>query len=386
MIRSLLRILETASHITLMLFIPLLAYRIGKNLGFLRAAKRNSVYASNPHPRVSILVPARNEASNIERCIRSLLEQDYPNFEIIVLDDASTDATGAIVDHLAMLFPVLKVLHSKEIPPPGWNGKSYACHRLAQAASGTMLLFTDADTIHNASSLSSGIAYAQTLGVTFLSVFPYQITEGWSERLLVSFIVDFMTILGFDLKAMLRDPEETAANGQYVLVRKSHYDASGGHAAIYSDLLDDFALAQQFKRSGYQAALVDGSDMLSCRMYHSPSKVWNGFAKNLLLGLEQSQSRSTALWKKILFPWVYVCGFLFPYLWLFVGQRRWWALAEVGCLSVLRGLVSWQFKRPISEIVTTPAAALGVMTLGLYAGYQRLRKQTVIWKDRSYLV
>ena len=125
--------------------------------------------------------------------------QDYSNFEIIVLDDASTDDTSFQLDRLADASPRLKVIQSAETPSDGWNGKSYACSRLADHATGEWLLFTDADTRHTPQSLARGIATALALYVDLLSVMPYQSTVTWSESLLVSFILDFLVLIGLDL-------------------------------------------------------------------------------------------------------------------------------------------------------------------------------------------
>lgn len=367
------------THATAVLVLALLSVRLWRNLRFLRRVRQPA--ALSGYPRVSVLVPARNEARTITACVTSLLRQDYPDFEVIVLDDASTDSTGAQLDALAARFPQLNVRHSMEDVPAGWNGKSYACHRLAQQASGDWLLFTDADTAHTPHSIRRGVEQALHLNAALLSVLPYQQTGSWSERLLVSFIVDFLTLLGLDLEGR---GGRVAANGQYLLVRADAYHKAGGHAAIAGELVDDFALAKLMQANVYKTALVDGTDMVRCRMYHSAGEVWNGFSKNLMLALALSSTANQPRGWFLLFGWAYACLFVLPFVFALIGLDRRLALVEIGWLGLLRALVGRQLKRPNAEIFTTPLAAWGVMALGLSAVARRWRARPVMWKGRTY--
>jgi chlorobactene glucosyltransferase len=264
------RLLIVTSHLTPLAILPVLTYRLWSNLRFLRWARRGETNISASHSRVSVLIPARNEAASITACVDSLLHQDYANTEILVLDDHSTDGTSQKLDAMTRHYPQLKVIHAMDSLPAGWNGKSYACQRLAEHATGDWLLFTDADTEHLPHSIARGIGRASALNVDLLSVSTYQRTESWSESLLVSFIVDFLPLIGLDFSANRRgEANQVAANGQYLLVRASSYRAVGGHHAIVTALVDDFALAQRFKMSRYRIAFLNGTDMLRCRMYHN---------------------------------------------------------------------------------------------------------------------
>jgi len=367
-----------------------MALRLIANLRFLRSTRCLPSLPAIHSPRVSVLIPARNEAGSITACVTSLLSQEYPNIEVLALDDASTDGTGHLLDTLKRQFPQLRVIHSAEEPPAGWNGKSYACHRLAQHATGSWLLFTDADTIHSPVSIERGITQAMALHVRLLSAMPYQRAETWSERLMVSFIMDFLPLTTVNLVAMWRGRSaRLLANGQYMLAHAQTYHALGGHGSIARALVDDFALARLFRRGGHIVALVDGSSMLECRMYHSFSEVWRGFSKNLLSALASSLTSTGGgalanLIQAPLFAWGYACVFVLPFARLRRREQRTLAGIEVCGLLLLRGIVAVQLKRPPDEIVTTPLSAWMVMAIGLRALYTCWRGRPILWKQRHY--
>jgi chlorobactene glucosyltransferase len=340
------------------------------------------------------LIPARDEADSITACVASLLSQTYSNFEVLVLDDGSTDGTSQLLDALQRQYPQLTVIHTVGDLPPGWNGKSYACHLLAQRATGEWLLFTDADTLHTPLSLERGLAQALALRADLLSALPYQRVETWSERLIVSFILDFLPLTSVNLAAMWRGrSRRLLANGQYLLARAQTYHALGGHAGIAHALVDDFALARRFRSQGYTIALVDGSSMLECRMYRSFREVWRGFSKNLLSALASStelppDSSRAPQRHGVIAKVLRTSLFVLPSIQLLRrGQRpisRCLAALEVPWLLVLRGLVVRSLTRPPDEIATTPLAAWGVMAISLAALYRRWRRRPIVWKQRRY--
>lgn len=384
MIGALWHLLALAPHLAALTTLALLSLRLLGNLWFLRRIRQRDAAPSALPPRVSVLVPARNEAATITACVQSLLEQRYANLEVIVLDDGSTDGTGELLDALRARYPALITLRAGDEPPPGWNGKSYACQRLADRATGEWLLFTDADTIHTPESVARGMTCALALDVTLLSAFPYQMVRTWSERILVSFLIDFLPLVSINIPALAGGKRtRVAANGQYLLAHASAYRALGGHASIASALVDDFALASRFQAQGQRIALIPGGEMLSCRMYTSASAVWNGFAKNLLGALSAPQRWGTLLFAP-LFALLYACLFVLPFAHLAASGERALALVEIGWLLALRAVVVWRLRRPLDEIVTTPLAAWGVMALGMVALFRRWRNQRILWKGRAY--
>jgi chlorobactene glucosyltransferase len=258
------------------------------NLRVLPVLSKYSQQREQPQPKVAVLVPARNEEANIEACLRGLLLQDYPNYEIWLYDDASTDDTLAIARQIAQEHhSKLNIARSTEGPPAGWLGKANACHRLYQAMRGRSdpdyLLFTDADVRHEPAALGMAVAAAGDTGAGLLSVFPRQRTLTWAERLAVPVMQHWAVydILPLPPAFSARTgPAFAAANGQFMLFTREAYAACGGHAAVRSEILEDVALARAVKRSGHRAILADAGPLVSTRMYTGPAEVWQGYSKN----------------------------------------------------------------------------------------------------------
>jgi chlorobactene glucosyltransferase len=250
-------------------------------------------------PPVSILVPVRNEAHNVEPCLRSLLAQEYPDFEVLVLDDHSTDGTGEILDALSSETSGLQVIQGKPLPE-GWLGKNWACFQLAQLATGELLLFTDADTRHHPHSLRDAVAALVAERCEFLSALPREVAVSWAERLVVPIIPwSILSFLPLALAHRLRFPPLTAAVGQFMLCRRGPYLKVGGHSALRHHAVDDMTLARQMTSQGYRWRLVDGSQHVSCRMYRDARQVLQGFSKNLFAAFDYR-----------------ILPFLFVWLWL----------------------------------------------------------------------
>jgi chlorobactene glucosyltransferase len=240
-------------------------------------------------PFLSLLVPARDEAANIEACLRGLLAQDYPAFEVIALDDESSDGTGGILARLAAADPRLRVITGGP-PRAGWTGKANACRQLAEAARGDLLLFTDADVRHAPPLLRHAVATALALDAGLLSIFPTQITVTWLERLIVPLMQHFtvFTLLPLPLLRRARAPAFAAANGEFLLFQRAAYRACGGHGAVRGAVLEDVGLARAVKAAGYRVALADGERLVTCRMYRNAAEVWAGFSKNLFAFVNRS--------------------------------------------------------------------------------------------------
>jgi glycosyltransferase involved in cell wall biosynthesis len=229
-------------------------------------------------PAVSVIVPARNEEACLGACLRSLVEQAGVGFEVVVVDDASTDRTREIAEG----FAGVQVLDAGPLPA-GWSGKNNALTAGVRQAKGEWLLFTDADTVHRPGSLARVLAEARAQGAALLSYSPEQEVHGFWERAVMPVI--FAELAGRYRPAEVNDPGSAvaAANGQYLLISREPYDAVGGHAAIAGDLLEDVALARAVKRSGRKIFFRFGGDAVRTRMYRSFAQLREGWTKNLAL-------------------------------------------------------------------------------------------------------
>ncbi|MBC7996484.1 MAG: glycosyltransferase [Leptolyngbya sp.] len=230
-------------------------------------------------PFVSVIIPARNEETKIARCLESLAQQDYPNYEIVIIDDRSTDRTGEIIAEIASRYPHVKFVKGREMPT-GWLGK---CNALVQAyphTKGEWIIFADADTCHTHRSLRYALNYAITQKTAMISFMPIQELKTFWEQvvspvLLGSFLVG-------DPMNTVNDPKDDRAYayGQYILIRRDVYDAVGGHRAVKDQILDDIMLARKVKSSGHQIMAADGSLLYKVRMYQNLETLWFGWTKN----------------------------------------------------------------------------------------------------------
>jgi glycosyltransferase involved in cell wall biosynthesis len=227
---------------------------------------------------VSVIVPARDEEACLGACLESLVAQTGVTFEIIVVNDASTDRTREI----AQSFPLVSVVDA-DAPPPDWTGKNNAMVAGARDARGEWLLFTDADTVHLPRSLTRAVAEANQRGAVILSYSPEQEVHGFWEKAVMPVI--FAELAATYRPSLVSDPKSpaAAANGQYILITREAYDAIGGHAAVSNSLLEDVALARAVKASGRRIFFRFGGDAVRTRMYRSFAQLREGWTKNLAL-------------------------------------------------------------------------------------------------------
>lgn len=244
-------------------------HRLGKNDGAL----------PDPLPLISVLIPARNEESNIRNCLESLTRQDYPNYEILILDDGSSDRTADIVQEMLQADPRIRLMRGAPLPQ-GWAGKTYACHQLSQEAKGSWLLFTDADTIHAPETLKSALAYSHNHGVSLLSGFPLQHTVSFAQRVAIPMMYFFiLSCLPLWWVQRSRKPRPGVAIGQFLFFKADDYRAIGGHEAVKSRILEDVWLGFEIVRKGKRHGIVDLTGMVSCRMYEHLGPLWEGLGK-----------------------------------------------------------------------------------------------------------
>lgn len=323
-------------------------------------------------PQVSVIIPARNEEASLGACLESLVSQSGIDFEIIVVDDHSTDRTREI----AHSFAKVRVIEAEPLSE-GWTGKNNAVASGAREACGQWLLFTDADTIHSAGSLASALAEANQNKAEMLSYSPAQITVGFWEMAVLPVV--FAELARQYPPSKVSDPKlpAAAANGQYILIHRETYDAVGGHAAVASAILEDVALARRIKASGYKLRFRY-SESVRTRMYRSFAQLREGWTKNLAL-LFPHPSRLAA---KTLSLWiVLLLAFLLP-----EKHHWWWQLGFVfwGIWYI------WLFERlkkanfPTSNTLLAVFCGMPMFTYLLLRSKRMHQKGMVSWKGRTY--
>ena len=235
-------------------------------------------------PLVSVLIPARNEASHIVDTLISLKEQSYPDFELILLDDNSNDGTLELAQQSLQGNPRAKVIQGQPLPI-GWLGKNWACHQLAQHARGELLIFTDADVHWKFGTLSAVVSLHQRTNADMLTIWPTQRTNTWSERLIVPMMM--FVIIGYLPEILVRYtpwPVFAAANGQCLIFRRAAYNQIGGHQGVRNNIIEDMGLAKKIKRCDFRLVMALGDHLIYTRMYTKWKEVRDGFAKNILAG------------------------------------------------------------------------------------------------------
>ncbi len=328
-------------------------------------------------PLISVLIPARDEEANIKTCLESLQKQDYPNFEVLVLDDNSTDNTANIVEQIAATDKRIHLFRGKPLPK-GWAGKPFACHQLAKKARGSWLLFTDADTIHAPHALRSTLALALKHNVSLLSGFPRQIATTLPQKVTVS-VWYFVIMSWFPLWWLQRagHSKPSLAIGQFLLFPTEEYWRFGGHKAVKARILEDIWLGIEVNRSGGQHIAVDLSPVVSCHMYRSLGATWSGLAKSIYSIAAISRLGLLAL---------LIAGYAFflaPFYWLFNAWEP-IVIFQVSAIVAMRWLVDKRFKEPIISTILHPIGFSILILNVIYAGSRQAVGAGVRWKERLY--
>ncbi len=326
------------------------------------------------HPLVSVLIPARNEAARIGRALQTLKEQTYHPLEILVLDDGSTDGTGAVVDRFAAADPRIRGIVG-EPPPPGWTGKNWACHCLSLEARGEFLIFTDADNFFNADAVAKTVGLLQKYRAALISAFPQQITFSFAEKLAVP-VFDFFVYSLLPLWATyyIPFPSLAAANGQWLAFSRQGYDRIGGHDAVKSQIVEDTELARLAKRKGEKTLTAAGRDAVFGRMYSGGIEVFWGFSKNAF-GLMGYRTLPFFIFIFMLF-----CMFILPYFLLPFPSFCRSALSAVLLGSAARLAAAVKFSQPI--IVGTLLNPLSFAYVIAVNSFLCNRRGYIMWKNR----
>ncbi len=344
-------------------------------------------------PRISIIIPARNEQDNIKRCVEAALAQDYPNFEVLVLDDRSTDATPAILTQLSAHETRLVILFGEELPE-GWAGKPHALHQAARSATGEWLCFVDADTFIDTNALSAVMHATNKTGADMYSMMALQIMETFWEKVIQPMIYTIVAT-GFSSK-QVNNPRirKAFANGQFIFIRRSVYDAVGGHEPIKNQIVEDKALAEQVKWSGYKIVLAKGYSLVQTRMYTSFATIWEGWTKNIYLSLKDNAS-SLFLGAFGAFISIMLAGIM-PF-WPFLGLIWYFnggglpallilgeALLVWGIIFYLRAEVAHDVRIPRWYAFTTPLGVAIFAAMMFTSAWKSLSGKGITWKGRTY--
>jgi chlorobactene glucosyltransferase len=337
-------------------------------------------------PLISVVIPARNEAANIETCIRSILDTAYEPIEVIVVDDRSSDGTAAIIEQVARSPEArnrLRLVRGVELPA-GWFGKPWALVQGYRATSGTILLFTDADTRHGPELIPRCVAALEREAVDLVSVIPRQEMVTFWERVVQPhvFLVLASRVGGLERINRTRVEWDGIANGQFILTTRAAYETVGTHDVVKDRVVEDLALAQAYVRHGLNIFLVHGPEYMVTRMYRSLAEVVEGWSKNLALGVPLTLPPIPLLRQAApYFMWLPALAWLAPPVWwaLFGGG---WAIATVAISLAIWTVVYWAEKAPVRYALLYPLGASMVVGIMLRSALRGSRK--IVWRGRQY--
>ena len=337
-------------------------------------------------PGVSIVVPARDEALGIEAAVRSHLAQDYPDFEVIVVDDRSTDATPSILAELAAGHPRLNVVAGIE-PPAGWLGKPHALHQGAARARGALLLFADADVRYDREALRDAVQMLQERRLDLLAFFPRLEMEGFWENVLMPYIpVSYFFGPGFLINSDLQR-RFAAGGGAGMLVRREAYRAAGGHEALRASVIDDIHLAIRVRRSGGRCRMTLADDRVRLRMYRGFRQVFDGFTKNMAFTFGGWSAAPLALSTVFVFiAWILPAAVLGAAA-LGAAVPRTdvrLAVAALGLTALARSILAVRLRNPLWTSLTQPLTAAVWAAITVRSLAWRFLHRSLLWRGRRY--
>jgi chlorobactene glucosyltransferase len=344
-------------------------------------------------PLISVCVPARNEERNIRACVESILAQDYPDFEVIILDDRSTDKTPEILRQLEIQDHRLKVIHGSDLPK-GWAGKPHALFQASAAARGEWLCFVDADTFLSPNTLSACYTKAIETKADMFTIMTFQILGSFWEKVVMPIVMTALSVGFSPRKVNDPDSKDAIANGQFILIKRSVYNAIGGHERVKDQIVEDKAIAEQVKWNGYRLIVANGYSVARTRMYTSLSEMWEGWTKNIYLGL---RDRQTLMLLGAFGAFLALVAALILPLWPLVGI--FWYLQGGGWLAltvIVKSLILWAMiiyaRARVSRgmgispwyALTLPLGAAVFAAMMLTSTWRVLSGKGVTWKGRTY--
>ncbi|MGO8696616.1 MAG: glycosyltransferase family 2 protein [Limisphaerales bacterium] len=350
-----------------------------RNLRIYRPIARRKYPASD---FMSVLIPARNEEKNIGDTLREVLANHDCDFEVIVLDDRSSDLTGEIIRGFALTDPRVRLEMSPPLPS-GWCGKQHACHILAKLARGSLLVFLDADVRLAPDALARMAGFMESQETALASGVPHQELVTFSEILLIPLI--HFVLLGFlpmHLMRRSRLPSMSAGCGQLFIARRDAYEQCGGHAELRSSLHDGLMLPRVFRRVGFQTGLFDATDLATCRMYHANIETWRGLGKNATEGLA---APGTILPMTALLIFGQVMPFVLLGVMPALSLPAIVIAAGAAIASILPRLIAVRkFRQPLLGALLHPLGILCLLAIQWHALLSRQIGRPSMWKGRAY--
>ncbi len=348
-------------------------------------------------PFVTIIVPLRDEAANVDPLLQTLTQQAYPAYAIITVDDNSTDGTGAALARWAARDERVRVIPGAPLPP-GWTGKNWALQQGTQAADphARWLLFVDADTRHHPLMLAAALGYATREKLDLLTLLPHLDLGSFWERVLVPHTGELYTLL-VGAMAQVNDPHSpiASANGQWLLVGRAAYAGVGGQAAVRGAVAEDLALARRMKAAGARIRMAHAPELVHCRVYADLPTMWRGFGKTLFPAADYNLLRvllvvamltlyGVAPWGRLVWGVGEMIGGTTPAQRAAGRRRTAHALAQLAPQWLVRAGIARTLGLPPAYAVTYPLAVLLGDGLLLWSAYRYLRGRGPSWKGRTY--
>ncbi|MFU8860712.1 MAG: glycosyltransferase [Cyclonatronaceae bacterium] len=345
-----------------------------------------------PRPSVTVCIPARNEENTIQRCVESILAQNYDSVQVFVLNDHSEDATGEILDELVKANPEkLRIFQGKR-KPEDWLGKQWACNQLTEYATTDLLVFADADTWFEPDAILKTVSAFEHYDADMLTVWPRQYLETFWEKTLIPLV--YYSLLSFlPTHYTYRKPlwmpalfyrrfgsVFAAACGQFIAFRSFAYHSIGGHTSVRNEVVEDVELARLTLKNKMKVLMLHGKGTVNCRMYTSQREIREGFRKNFLAGFRYNIPLF------ILSAIVHILVFVFPFAVPFLTADPTILLLSVSAIVLIllhRLLLATWFNWDFVYILTHPIGVLWFQFLGITVLSDYLFKRKITWKNRS---
>lgn len=340
------------------------------------------------NPKVSIILPARNEEEFIGKCLDSLIEQDYTNYEIIAVDDSSDDATGKIISEYAKKNSKI-ILVSAQIKPDGWMGKNWACMEGYKKATGELLLFTDADTKHSQNVISLAVSHLLSFNLDALSAIPKMRTMDFWTRITLPMISTFLHTRFSAVR--VNDPSKKTAYffGSFFIIKQKTYKEVGMHEGVKHEIIEDGALGKKVKESGHKMKMTRGDHLIEAVWARDKSTLWNALKRLMIPLYLQNEKIAIGIFFAVLFLLFMPFPILaYSTLWalettsfsiLFVASFVASIMIYIGAIIEVKKLLQLR----LIDALFAPIGSL-IVVLGFLGGLLQAKNSTVSWRGRKY--